>query len=496
LSHSNLDANCVRPSQKIGTLGRLFGNLEVRPKLMILHNVFFLILSTAIYFALIPRFEDRVSGAEARETALATQLFSEDKSLLNIPGMQIYEYREGSPATLQIPTEVRKWLDSSPGATIRDPNRPIYLYRKDADSGIYRSIRLPAAFYKRTVDRAKRDLLLVLSVIYALSVLLLEFIIMPKYVYRPLRILLDADRATQEGDTRHEMIGEDEIPGDEIGRIMRSRNATVGQLRKHEEELAQTLSRLEEVADDLKRKNAMLETAKRNLADQDRLVSLGMLSASVAHELNTPLSVLHGSIEKLIETVEDGPSQERLARMLRVTHRLRKISENLLDFARVRKQETEVVSVRDIIEESWELVAIDEKAGGVRFTDSVTPEVKVIGNQDRLVQVFVNLLRNALIAIKADGMIQVLYRRFSEAGQSWVAISVEDNGSGVPEGMLPQIFEAFVTSRLDSRGTGLGLTVAEGIIHQHGGTIAASNRPGGGARLEVRLRAAPTEVTP
>jgi signal transduction histidine kinase len=69
-------------------------------------------------------------------------------------------------------------------------------------------------------------------------------------------------------------------------------------------------------------------------------------------------------------------------------------------------------------------------------------------------------------------------------------VDVDDDGPGIPEDVLPQIFEAFVTSRLDAKGTGLGLTVAEGIVQQHGGTIEASNRPGGGARIEVRLPAA------
>ena len=101
---------------------------------------------------------------------------------------------------------------------------------------------------------------------------------------------------------------------------MRSRNATVSELRRQEDDLANALQKLEE---------------------QDRLVSLGLLSTSVAHELNTPLAVLQGSIEKLLETRQDSQTLERLARMLRVTQRLRKISEGLVDFARVRKQETE-----------------------------------------------------------------------------------------------------------------------------------------------------------
>ena len=108
---------------------------------------------------------------------------------------------------------------------------------------------------------------------------------------------LDADRATQQGDREHEIVDENLILDDEIGQNMRSRNATILQLRRHEE---------------------ALEDALRKLEAQDRLVSLGLLSASVAHELNTPLAVLQGSIEKLVETAPDAHTVQRLERMLRV----------------------------------------------------------------------------------------------------------------------------------------------------------------------------------
>jgi two-component system C4-dicarboxylate transport sensor histidine kinase DctB len=294
---------------------------------------------------------------------------------------------------------------------------------------------------------------------------------MPWYVYRPLRRMLAADSATQAGDREAELIPESEIMGDEIGQIMRSRNDTVEALRKREDELAAALRRIEE---------------------QDRLVSLGLLSASVAHELNTPLAVLAGSIEKLIETNPDSHTQERLARMQRVTHRLRRISESLVDFSRVRKTQMEPTALRPLIDEAWTLVAIDEKSSHVEFINNASAEHRVIGNPDRLSQVFVNLLRNALNAIGSDaaGRIEVRTRREQRDGRASIVLTVEDNGQGIPAYVLPDIFDAFVTTRLDAHGTGLGLTVAEGIITQHGGTIAASNRPQGGACLEVSLPAA------
>ena len=325
------------------------------------------------------------------------------------------------------------------------------------------------ALYPYLPDQAKTNLFIVLGAIYILAVLLLESTIMPLYVYRPLRLMLDADQATQHGERERELIEEQLILGDEIGQIMRSRNATIVDLRKREEELEEALRRLEA---------------------QDRLVSLGLLSASVAHELNTPLTVLQGSIEKLSETTQDPATLERLARMLRVTQRIRKISEGLVDFSRVRKQHMEPVPLRPLIEEAWNLVALDEKAAQAHFFNQVGANDVVTGNPDRLIQVFVNLLRNALYAIRPSGKIAVQSKPLHRNSQSWISVAVEDDGPGIPADVLPDIFEAFVSSRLDAKGTGLGLTVAEGIVNQHGGVITASNRPEGGACLEVTLPAA------
>ena len=375
-----------RASKPLNRLGKAFGDLRVRPKLMILHNLFFLVLSAAVY------------------AAVSTQ----------------------------------------------------------------------------AVGRSRWALAAALALVYVLAVVLLEVVIIPTYVHRPLRLMLAADDAIQSGEREHELIDPAVIGGDEIGQIMRSRNATVSELRNRESELAKAL-------EDLRRKNELLETAKKSLADQDRLASLGLLSASVTHELNTPLAVLHGSIEKLLETVKDSASQQRLARMLRVTERLRKISTGLLEFARPRSDSTQPVDLGRVIAEAWSLVSIDDKASQVNFRDLTSSNDLVTGDPDRLVQVFVNLLRNALHAVQSSGNIVVHSRRLATGGRGWIAVDIDDDGPGIPADVLPQIFEAFVTSRLDARGTGLGLTVAAGIVQQHGGAIEASNRPGGGARLEVRL---------
>lgn len=446
-------------------LGRRFGDLRIRPKLIILHNLFFLTLTCAVYFALIPAFERRVLQARSIEVDLLKEMFASDApAMQRIPR---YAFAEGTAEQLKVPTDIQEWLNLRPGAIA---SREETLYRQDRRTGLYRRMTMPPATdYDAVIQRTRLTLFLVLGVVYLLAVASLEFLIMPRYVYGPLRLMLDADEATRQGNREREMINPAYITDDEIGHIMRSRNDTVKELRRQEDELAEALGHVEA---------------------QDRLASLGLLSASVAHEMNTPLTVLHGSIEKLLETVPDKQATERLGRMLRVTQRLRRISEGLVDFARVRKESSERVDLRAVIDEAWALVSIDDKAAQVVFTNEVTPGAGAVGVADRLVQVFVNLLRNALQVIHAGGHIQARCRRADREGKRWVTITIEDDGPGIPKEVLPNIFDAFVSSRLDSRGTGLGLTVAAGIIQQHEGQIHASNRPGGGARLEVTLRAA------
>lgn len=343
--------------------------------------------------------------------------------------------------------------------------------------------------------RARWALFAVLAAVYGLAVLLLEFVLMPLYIYRPLAAILAADRALHLGDRDRELIAPDLITNDELGRIMRSRNDNMAELRRHEDSLSAALVELEATAEDLRRKNNMLETARRNMAEQDRLASLGLLSAGVAHELNTPLAVLRGSIEQMLETERDARSLGRLERMSRVTERLQHVGESLLEFSRVRHNGVDRVAVDALVRESWELVAIDPKARTTRIEFRIASEHAVRGNSNRLAQVFVNLLRNALDAIQPGGLIVASSRRGGTAAEPTVIITIEDNGPGIPDDVLPNLFDAFVTTRLDARGTGLGLTVAAGIVEHHHGRISAVNRAGGGACLKVVLPAAIEEVT-
>lgn len=496
---------------KLRGLSKFIVGLPIRRKLIVFHNLFFLILVLSLYVALRTPLTQIAERSAQEEAELMAQIFERYPGAVRSVQSDRFTILDDKDAELIITPEMRHWLSTNPGRVWRDRVMiqslaiPTFrLIRFDTTDNSYQVIALNAEQYVQLSRRLRWMLGLALLAVYALAVIALEMFILPRYVYHPIQRILRADEALQADVRERELIEERFISGDELGQIMTSRNATVELLRQHEGQLQTALEQVEEMANDLKRKNHMLETAKQNLASQDRLVSLGLMSAGVAHEINTPLAVLHGSIEKMIETCDKAGSQvnngannqERLQRMLRVTERLRGISESLTDFARARTQTMEAVQVKPLLDEAWSLVSMEARDLHIEFLNHAEDADVVIGNAGRLLQVFVNLFKNGVYAIQdrmesghangASGKLCVHTNRVLQDEKHWLQLTIEDNGAGIPPDVLPRIFEPFVTSRLDANGTGLGLAVTAGIIDQHGGLIVASNRPTG-AKFEITL---------
>jgi signal transduction histidine kinase len=469
----------------------------------VFHNLFFLILVLSLYIALRTPLTQIAARSAQQEAELMANIFERYPGAIRSVRSDRFTILDNKDAELIITPEMQAWLKGNPGRVWRDRVMlqssaiPTFrLIRLDTTDNSFQVIALNAEQYVQLSRRLRWMLGLALLAVYALAVIALEMFILPRYVYHPIQRILRADEALQADLRERELIEERFISGDELGQIMTSRNATVTLLRQHEDQLKAALEQVEEMANDLKRKNHLLETAKQNLASQDRLVSLGLMSAGVAHEINTPLAVLHGSLEKMIETCDQPNNEDRLQRMLRVTERLRGISESLTDFARARTQTMEAVPLKPLLDEAWSLVSIEARDLHIEFINHAADADVVIGNTGRLLQVFVNLFKNGVSAIKdrltsghvngASGKLCVHTRHVRQEDKPWLQLTIEDNGAGIPPDVLPRIFEPFVTSRLDANGTGLGLAVTAGIIDQHGGLIVASNRSMG-AQFEITL---------
>lgn len=481
----------------------LLGAMRIRKKLVILHTVFSLAMAAALVLSLRPAVKAVVREAEEHEAMLSMALLAEAPERAPLRALDGVEFVAGDRALDGVDGATARAARSSPGEDFPVETREGVprLVRYDEARGEFLSVtaRLPAA--RAAVMRVYILLTAAMLGVYLLIALTLEVFVLPRQVYGPIGRMLDADAAVQAGDRERELIAESRMPRDELGEIMRSRNDSITKLRRQEKALNHALDQLEIVAMELKRKNHLLETARRNLADQDRLASLGMMSAGIAHELNTPLAVLKGQVERIAEEPGRPVSAEHAGLMLRVVGRLERLSESLLDFARVRPPMREACPIRALVEEAWTLVRLDREARDVRLENRAPESCVALGDPTRLSQVFVNLLRNAVDAAgdaEGGGVVTVEAEEGDREGRRWVSVTICDNGPGIDPEVLPRLFEPFTSTRLDSRGTGLGLAVSEGIIREHGGVILARNGapsqgrgagPGGrvGAVFEIML---------
>lgn len=497
--------------------GGFLAQMRIRKKLFVLHTFFSLGLAVVLLTLLRPAVTEIVEQAEVDEARLvlrslvSEQRLGPDAVTEPTPG-SLTSINSGTPAEVGISTELAARCAGSPGVPFAAPalegiGRAAIFAPGIGPRGAYHAASVRIGEARAAVTRLYLLTAAALLGVYALVAAALELFVLPQYVYAPIRRMLDAERAVQDGRSEQELIPDTAIPADELGEIMRSRNASILSLRKNQAALADALSRLEEVATDLQRKNHLLENARRNLADADRLASLGMMSAGIAHELNTPLAVLKGLVEKLNdESPAHAPrgstsplDHAEAALMLRVVGRLERLGESLLDFARVRPPRSTPTDLRSIVEEAATLVRLDRKAAGLTIENTVASGTVADCDSDRIVQVFVNLLRNAADAINrrndhADasnrerGLISIHCLRFEKDGREWIGTTISDNGPGIDPEILPRLFEPFASTRLDAHGTGLGLAVSDGIVREHGGMILARNRPArSGSTFEVML---------
>lgn len=253
-----------------------------------------------------------------------------------------------------------------------------------------------------------------------------------------------------------------------------------------------------------------LDSRQRRLLQSEKLASLGTLAAGVAHELNNPLSNISSSCQLLQEEL-DTADPDRLQVWLRQidaeTERARQIVLALLEYGRPRELDLKAVRLAEIIDNTRMLAGSTVRRHAARLHIDIPDDLRVKADAQRLQQVFINLLQNALDA-GADGTniritatscanpqrplpdgAEVLGEpecRLSE-GTPFAEITVEDDGPGIDPADLPHIFDPFFTTREPGHGMGLGLYIVQEIVREHEGCIAVASNPGRGTRITLRL---------
>jgi PAS domain S-box-containing protein len=220
------------------------------------------------------------------------------------------------------------------------------------------------------------------------------------------------------------------------------------------------------------------------LRKAERLAELGTLASGMAHEIGTPMNVILGRAEYLIQRVTDEGTKKGLATIVTQVERITKVMNQLLAFARRKTPERRTVDLGQTIDDSLEL--FQERMTHSRITVEKAIEANmpsVYADPDQLTQVLINLVMNSVHAMPEGGQLRLSLDR--ENGHARLGVS--DTGHGMPEAIRSKIFEPFFTTKDFGKGTGLGLTVVKGIIEEHGGTIDVESAVDKGTTFWIRL---------
>jgi two-component system, NtrC family, sensor kinase len=338
-------------------------------------------------------------------------------------------------------------------------------------------------------------------VILALALLLT--VLVRRGVLRPVRELVEGTRRVALGDLDYHIPVRSK---DEVGELADSFNRMTEALGKAQGELTDLVGTLEQRVEERTRE---LREAQNQLIQTEKLTSLGRLSASIAHEINNPLSGILTYAKLVSRKLRAGqPSPEEVLTALqqlslveRETQRCTNIVRNLLDFARGRPPSFQEVDPFAVLDEALSLVAHRMEIQNVEVLREVAPVPPVRADFGQLRQAVVNILINACDAMENGGKLHLIIRKVDveasgeversgaggEPGRPArsVEISIADQGEGIPPEHLPRIFDPFFSTK--EKGTGLGLSVVYGIVEKHGGKILVDSRVGEGTTVTLRL---------
>jgi signal transduction histidine kinase len=304
------------------------------------------------------------------------------------------------------------------------------------------------------VQSLKTQLLISLGMIILAGGLLLPVIF--KKIIRPLRDIEITTHRIAQGDFRPIAVPDTR---DETQRVVEGFNRMICELEKRQDQLVQA----------------------------KKLSSLGTFTSGIAHQLNNPLNNISTSCQILIEEFDKAEpmfSHRMLGNIEHEVRRARDIVRALLEFARAREFCLVPTPLLQVVDRSVKLIS-SQVPPGIEILLDIPGELSLDLDAQRMQQVFLNLLENAIHAIEPPGQISIKARVDPDRKQ--VLITVEDTGKGIPEADLGRIFDPFFTTKEVGLGTGLGLSIVFGIVQKHQGSISVESKEKQGASFKIRF---------
>ena len=333
--------------------------------------------------------------------------------------------------------------------------------------------------------------IITLALGFVIAVALLVTFLVNRVVYLPLLDLEAGAERLAEGDL------EQAIPvrsQDEFGQLAASFNSMTEALRKSRSELQEWGRTLEEKVEEATHD---LQLAQAEAARGEKLASVGLLAAGIAHELNNPLTGVLTFSHLVRKQMPDGSAEaEDLDLVIQETKRCAAIIRRLLDFSREKTPEKKFSDINELIIETARLIGQSAQVQDIEIIMDLDRNLPAIWvDEDLIRQVFMNVMVNAQHAIEGEGSITIRTRYSPEHSSTdvgvgtepMVRISITDTGCGIPEDDLQRIFDPFFTTKGVGKGTGLGLSVSHGTVRAHGGEFEVDSIVGKGTRFRIYL---------
>ncbi|HCC70198.1 MAG TPA: hypothetical protein DEQ09_03485, partial [Bacteroidales bacterium] len=340
-------------------------------------------------------------------------------------------------------------------------------------------IKLPLKNLDSVVQESSNDFLILATVI---TILMVTFLIIftRKRIKNPLNSIISASEAVSEGNNSIRL---DIKPNllDDMRKVSLAFNNMLDNIESATKELQNWSHQLEYK---VQRKTEELSEAQNELIHVERIASLGKLSSSVAHEINNPLSgilVYTKLVQKLLNNADYyHPKKESMLKHLRFieseTKRCGDIVKGLLDFSRKDQDNFEIKNLHEILEATCNLITHSAKIANIKLVKEFTAEADLVFcSPNQIKQACFAIMVNASEAIKENGAISA---RTSNPDEDSIRVDITDNGTGIAPQDVPHIFEPFYTTKRDSSGLGLGLSIVHGIIQNHKGKVEVDSEVG------------------
>jgi two-component system NtrC family sensor kinase len=320
---------------------------------------------------------------------------------------------------------------------------------------------------------------LLVAGIGVLVVLVITYFI-TRSMIQPLEEIVKASNRIAAGDLDHAVTISSH---DEIGILANSFNKMLASIKTMKLELEEWGRTLEEKVN---KRTEELVAVQTQMAQSEKLASIGRLAAGVAHEINNPLGgILTFSMLALEDCDEDHPLRQNLEVIVKQTLRCRETVKGLLDFARQSSASPSTTEVNSVVDKTLLLLENQTIFQNIRTVRDFAPDLpQAPVDAGQLQQVIINIVINAADAMEENGVLTIETRKAPQARE--ILIQISDTGKGIPEDILPLIFEPFFTTKKVGKGTGLGLSIVHGIVTRAGGKIEVASSPSG-TTFTIRL---------